>query len=142
MNTVRYAGEANPYLANAYESSVLTMCISIQSCALVSERSICWAARDHVHERTSTTQPSRLQEFVRAVGEIRIGSRLIQSTRGGLCEPLNLDTVCVSSLRVALEVTGSSDSLSQALGRPKEPGDDELYCMSDSLHVQCGGRPR
>ena len=35
------------------------------------------------HARTSTTQPSRLQKFVRASLDIFVGSRPIQSTRDG-----------------------------------------------------------
>jgi hypothetical protein len=80
---------------------------------------------DHVHERTSTTQPSRLQKFERAVREIPFGSPPIQSTYDGLGKPLNLATVRVSSLRIGLEVAGSS-GFPSSRATPNEPG-DRLY---------------
>jgi hypothetical protein len=46
-----------------FSTCKLDVCISIQSCALVSWRSNCWAARDHVHDRTSTTRPIQLQKI-------------------------------------------------------------------------------
>ena len=97
-------------------------------------------ARDHVHEWASATKPTQLQKFVRAVREICIGSQPIQSTRDGLCEPLNLNTVRVSSLRMTLEV--ADEEVSQALRRPLKNqgmGCMEDACMDDALHVQCGG---
>jgi len=92
-----------------FSTSKVDVCISFQSCAL-------------------TTQPSRLQKFVRAAREIRVGSPPIQSTRDGLCEPLNLDTVRVSSLRIPLEVAGSR-GFPNSRASPKETG-NMLYRRS------------
>jgi hypothetical protein len=99
---------------------------------------ICCAAQDHVHVRTSMTQPRRLQKFVRAVRDIRVGNPLIQSTRDGLCEPLNLDTICVSSLRISREVAGSR-AFPSSVASPKEPVGG-LYRVSARLRWRI--RPR
>ena len=81
--------------------------------------------RDHVHARTSTTQPSRLQKLVRASREIFVGRRPSQSTRDGSRLPLHLGTVRLSSSMMALDVSGSN-GFPSSKGCPKSPG-DRLY---------------
>src|SRR6266436_9122943 len=86
----------HPHLQTRYVQTLSKLCSR--------KLAIDFLGRDHVHVRRSTTQPSRLQKFVRAVGEISVGSRPTQSTRVGSCEPLNLGTIRVNSSRIALQV--------------------------------------
>lgn len=97
----------------------------------------------HVHRmvgrsdiKIATQQTLTIAEFVRAVREIGVSSPPIQSTCNGLCEPLNLDNVRVSSLRIVLDgnhlYSLSPGPFGDALelGKPLGPV---------SLRVRCGG---
>ncbi|KAF8460699.1 hypothetical protein DFH94DRAFT_687163 [Russula ochroleuca] len=77
--------------------------------------------RDHVHVRTSKTQPSLIQNFVTAAREISISSRP--------------RTVRLSSLTIVLDVSASS-GFPSSRGHPKVPA-DKLHGRFSGLWWVC-----